>query len=288
MNSAAPPPIGLIAGNGDFPCLFARAARRAGVRVAAVGMLGETRPEVAAEVDSMGWVRVGQLGRMIRLLRRAGVREAAMAGGITKTRLFGRARLDWRGLRLLTRALVRRDDGMLRAIAAEFERDGICIIDSTRYMPDALCPVGLLTGREPSAQAWRDLHYGYRLAREFGKLDVGQTVVVKAGAVLALEAIEGTDACIRRAGALSGGDGAVVVKVAKPSQDMRFDVPVVGLTTLDSLTAAGVRVLGLEAGRTLLLAPEALLQAATKRGISIVGLDPVLAGEAACSRALSS
>lgn len=288
MSSAAPPPIGLIAGNGDFPCLFARAARRAGVRVAAVGMLGETRLEVAAEVDSMGWVRVGQLGRMIRLLRRAGVREAAMAGGITKTRLFGRARLDWRGLRLLTRALVRRDDGMLRAIAAEFERDGIRIIDSTRYMPDALCPVGLLTGREPSAQAWRDLRYGYRLAREFGKLDVGQTVVVKAGAVLALEAIEGTDACIRRAGPLSGGDGAVVVKVAKPSQDMRFDVPVVGLTTLDSLTAAGVRVLGLEAGRTLLLAPEALLQAATKRGISIVGLDPVLAEEAACSRALSS
>ena len=284
-----PPTIGLIAGNGAFPALFARAARRAGARVVAVGMIGETLPLLAPLVDQLSWVRVGQLGRMIRLLRRAGVVEAAMAGGVQKARLFSGARPDWRGLRVLTRAWVRRDDGMLRAIAAEFERDGIRIVDSTRYMPDALSPAGVLTRRAPSPQQWQDLRYGWQVARQFGQMDIGQTVVVRSGAVVALEAIEGTDACIRRGGSLTGGQGAVVVKLAKPNQDMRFDVPVVGLGTLDSLAAAGARVLGLEAQRTLLLAPAEFLAAADRRGLVVVGLSPAsLPQEAPCGLASSS
>lgn len=262
--------IGLIAGNGSFPLLFARAARARGMRVFAVGMRGETDTKLAAEVDQLTWVRVGQLGKMISAFERAGVTRAAMAGGVRKTRLFSRARPDLLGLRLLARMVVRRDDGLLRAVAAEFERRNIEIVDSTLYMPDALAPAGVLTEQQPTEQQWRDLRYGLRIAREIGKLDVGQTVVVKAGAVIALEAIEGTDACIARAGDLVSG--AVAVKVAKPDQDLRFDLPAVGPRTIDSLAAAGITVLGVDAGRTLILDSTQMLEAANRRGIAIVGL----------------
>lgn len=264
--------IGLIAGNGQFPLLFARAARARGVRVVAVAMRGETEPAIEGEVDALTWVRVGQLGRMIRAFVRAGVGEAAMAGGVRKTRLFGHARPDWLGLRVLARCAVRRDDGMLRAVAAEFERRGVRIVDSTLFMPDALAPAGVLTQAQPSPRQWQDLHYGLGVARQIGRLDIGQTVVVKDGAVVALEAIEGTDACIRRAGDLTGQRGAVVVKVAKPVQDMRFDVPAVGLATLDCLQGAGAQVLGIEAGRTLMLEPNRLIGEANRRGLVVVGL----------------
>ena len=272
MSTAAPHTIGLIAGNGQFPLLFARAAKARGVRVYAVAMVGETDRAIEAEADETHWVRVGQLGRMIKLFKGARVLKAAMAGGVRKTRLFEGVRPDLTAVKILARCAVRRDDGMLRAIASEFEQHGIQIVDSTLYMPDCLAPAGVLTADKPSARELADLDYGLAIAREIGRLDIGQTVVVKDGAVVALEAIEGTDACIARAGELTGHEGAVVIKVAKPDQDMRFDVPAIGVRTIETLKHAGVRTLGVEAGRTLLLEPERLVSAADKAGIVIVGL----------------
>lgn len=265
--------IGLIAGNGQFPILFARAAKQRGVRVIATAMHGETEPALSNEVDAITWVRVGQLGKMIRAMKRAGIRHAAMAGGVRKTRLFGHAYPDLLGWRVLAQCVIRRDDGILRAIAGAFEQRGIRIVDSTLYMPDALTPVGVLTPRQPNAEQWRDLRYGMLIAREIGKLDIGQAVVVRDGTVLALEAIEGTDGCMLRAGALAHHRGGVVVKVAKPTQDMRFDVPAVGPQTITTMVAAGIDVLGLEAHRTLILEPETFMAAAIKHQRIVVGLD---------------
>jgi DUF1009 family protein len=267
-----PEPIGLIAGNGQFPLLFAQAARARGIAVVAVAMRGETQESLREHVDEIVWVKVGELGKMIRGLKRAGIRHAAMAGGVDKTRLFRRARPDFLGLWLLARTFLRRDDGLLRAVAQQFEAAGITIVDSTLYMPEALAPHGVLTAAQPTPRQWQDLRYGLEVAQAIGRLDIGQTVVVKEGAVVALEAIEGTDACIRRAGALTHRQHAVVVKVAKPAQDMRFDVPAVGVATLESMRAAGVTVLGIEAERTLLLQPDAFVQRANYLGMVIVGL----------------
>ena len=188
--------VGLIAGNGQFPLLFAEAARMKGMRVVAVGMEGETKPEIRDRVDECRFVKVGQLRKMIRFFNHHSVTQAAMAGGVRKTRLFGGARPDFMTLKLLARNTLRKDDGMLRAVAREFEAHGIEIIDSTLYMPECLAPAGLLAGPAPSQAAVQDLAYGLDVARQIGELDIGQTVVVKNGAVVALEAIEGTDACI--------------------------------------------------------------------------------------------
>ncbi len=269
--------IGLIAGNGDFPILFARAASANGMRVVAVGMRGETNPEIANEVDNLRWVSVGQLGGMIRYLRKQGIRQAAMAGGVRKTRLFDlwrHARPDLTAARVLMRNAIRPDDGLLRAVAAEFERNEIEIVDSALYMPQALAPSGPMTSRTPSRKMQNDIDYARDIARAVGRLDVGQTVVVKDGAVVAIEAIEGTDECIMRAGKLTGGGrGAVVMKVAKPGQDMRFDLPTVGVDTIATMAAAGIDVLGVEAGRTLMLKPEDVIQAANHHKMVIVGVE---------------
>jgi DUF1009 family protein len=264
--------VGLIAGNGQFPILFAKAAKEQGVTVIAVGMDGETEPDIASYVDSYHLVKVGQLGKMIRIFQNASITKAAMAGGVRKTRLFGGARPDWTALKLLAQTAVRKDDGMLRAIAREFESKGIEIIDSTTYMPECLAPEGVLTGHDLDQQALTDLSYGYEVARKIGELDIGQTVIVKAGAVVALEAIEGTDACIKRAGELTERRGGVAVKVAKPEQDMRFDVPAIGVKTIENLATAGITVLGVEAGRTLMLEPQSIIERADALGITIVGL----------------
>lgn len=264
--------VGLIAGNGAFPRLFARAARAAGVRVTAVALRGEADVSLVDEVDALHWVHVGQVGHMLRRLRRAGVEVAAMAGGVDKRRLFARARLDWTGARLLWRCVRRQDDDMLRAIARLFEQQGVPIVPSTCFLPRAMAPAGPLGRHLPDARERRDLQFGLEVARGVGALDVGQMAVVQRGAVVALEAIEGTDACLRRGGALGGGRGAVAVKVAKPGQDMRFDVPAVGPRTVEVAAEAGVRVLGLEAGRTLLLEPEAVRARADALGVVVIGL----------------
>lgn len=260
--------LGLIAGNGRFPVLFARTARAEGYEVVAVAHEGETPPEVAAEVDAITWIRVGELGRMIDTFRAAGVRRAVMAGGIRKEALLTHFAPDERGLQFLSRLTTLGDDTLLRGLAGELEGEGIQIVESTLFLHRLLTPEGPLTARSPSEEEWRDIRFGLEVAKGIGRWDIGQTVVVRSRIVLAVEAIEGTDATIRRA----GRPGAVVVKVSKPGQDLRFDVPAVGPHTVESCQAAGIAVLALEAGRTLLLDRDEFLAAADSAGLTVVGV----------------
>lgn len=268
-----PEAIGLIAGNGRFPLLFAAAARAAGVAIVAVAHRGETPEEIAALVDDLTWVRVGELGKIIRTFKRAGVRQAVMAGGIRKPRQLGGFRPDLRGAAFLARTRSLKDDVLLRGVADELERDGITVVSSTLYLGRLVPAAGVLTRRAPSAREWEDVHLGFAVAKDIGRWDIGQSVVVKQGAVLAVEGLEGTDAAIRRGGGLGHGE-VVVVKVSKPGQDLRFDVPAVGRQTVAVLREVDARVLALEAGRTIVIDREDVVAAADAAGIAIVALDP--------------
>jgi len=263
--------IGLIAGNGRFPLIFAETARRQGVEVVAVAHRGETLPEIAAFVAELTWVRVGELGRIIRVFKRADVRRAVMAGGITKPRHLADLRPDLRGGAFLAKIRSLKDDVLLRGVAAELEREGIAVVESTLFLGALVPAAGTLTRAAPRAREWEDIRFGFRVAKDLGRWDIGQSVVVKGGAVLAVEGIEGTDAAIRRGGELGRG-GVVVVKVSKPMQDLRFDVPAVGMTTIEVLREVGGRVLAVEAGRTVMLEREAVLAAADAAGIAVVGM----------------
>lgn len=265
--------IGLIAGNGRFPLLFAREARQRGLRIAAVAHRGETEEAIENEVDELVWVRVGQLGKLIRSLRRFGVDRAVMAGGINKVRSLSQIRPDLRGVLFLRRAAATAgpgDDALLRALAAEIEGEGIAIVPSTIYLENLVATPGLLAGPRPSSQALADITRGCSVLAALGAADVGQSVVVEQGVVLAIEAVEGTDEAMRRAGRLGRG-GAVVVKAAKKGQDMRFDLPAVGPGTVATMIEARASVLAVEAGATLLLDRAAFLDAATRGGITVVG-----------------
>jgi len=263
--------IGLIAGNGRFPLLFAETARGQGVEIVAVAHRGETPEEITTLVDDLTWVRVGELGKIIRTLRRAGVRRAVMAGGIRKPRHIGAIRPDLRGAAFIARTRSLKDDVILRGVATELERDGIEVVESTLFLGALVPAPGTLTRRAPSAREWKDIRFGFEVAKEIGRWDIGQSVIVKDGAVLAVEGIEGTDLAIRRGGELGHG-GVVVVKVSKPTQDLRFDVPAVGTTTIAVLREVGGRALALEAGRTVMIDREALLAAADAAGVSVVAL----------------
>jgi UDP-2,3-diacylglucosamine hydrolase len=268
------PSIGLIAGNGALPGLFARAARAQGYRVLAVGHRGETDPALAEDVDRLDWVRVGQVQRIERLLKEAGVAEAVLAGGFSRMRAVREARPDLGLFRIVARLRSFRDDALLRAAAEEFESAGIRIVAPTGFLKEILAPAGHLIGPPLDAGQQRDVQLGQEVARALGQVDVGQTVVVKGGHVLALEAVEGTDACIRRGAAL-GGPGVVVVKRSKPGQDERFDLPAVGPGTVEVLRQVGARVLAVEAGKTLLLEGDRLLAAAQAADITVVGIAPI-------------
>ena len=260
--------IGLIAGNGRFPILFASEARKSGVEVIAVAHVGETDPEIEKIASEVTWIRVGQLGRLIDVFRSAGVTDAVMAGGIKKTRIFD-ARPDLRALLVLARLKERKDDVILRAFAEELEREKITIRDSTLYLSSLLADEGEMT-RALTRSEREDVRWGWRLAKEIGRLDIGQCIVVKEGVVLAVEAVDGTDAAIRRAGTLSSG-GAVVIKVLKPQQDVRFDLPAVGPATIDAMREANASVLAVEAKKTLLLERSALIGKAREARIAVVG-----------------
>ncbi|MFQ5476986.1 MAG: LpxI family protein [Candidatus Binatia bacterium] len=264
--------IGLIAGNGSFPLLFAREARAKGYEVVAVAHKGETREEIDGEADSVTWVRVGQLGRTIRAFKRQGVTRAVMAGGINKVRTIASVRPDWRGLRFLGTAVRRGDDALLRKLASEFESEGVEIVPSTLFLERIIAGRGLLAGPRPSAAALTDVKLGCRVLGALGRLDVGQGVVVEKGVVLAVEAIEGTDAAIRRGCDMATGP-AVVVKIAKVDQDMRFDVPAIGPGTLRTMADCGAGTLAVEAGSTIILEEEGLAEIAESHGISVVGCD---------------
>ncbi len=267
--------IGLIAGNGSLPRLFARAARARGLSVVAAAHRGETDPALAEEVDALSWVRVGQVARIQRILLRAGVQEAVLAGGFRRMRALAQLRPDFGLLRVAARLRSVRDDALLRAVAEDFEAHGIRIVSAASYLSELVAPAGRLAGPELDEAARRDVALGSEVAAALGRADVGQTVVVKDGHVLALEAVEGTDACIRRGAAL-GGRGVVVVKRFKPGQDERFDLPAVGPLTLAVMVDVGARVLAVEAGKTLLLEVERLLPAADRAGITLVALEAAL------------
>ncbi len=261
--------VGLIAGSGQFPLLFANAARQASVRVLAVGFYGETDPALSKYVDEFHLLRLGQLNRLVKTFRSAGITHAAMAGAINKTRLYSKIRPDWRMVRFLNRLRNKKDDSLLRALADELESKGILIQPSTIFLPELLAPEGILTRRKPNRREKADIAFGWSLAKAIGRLDIGQCLVVKNQVVLAVEGIDGTDATIMRGGRLCG-EGAVVVKVSKPMQDMRFDVPAVGSDTIEVMKRVNARVLVLEAGKTVIFDRDKMMDAADSAGISIL------------------
>ena len=266
-----PSPIGLIAGGGQFPLLFAEAARARGRRVVAVAHVNETLPELEQQADVTCWVKLGQLGRIIKYFRQEGVGETVFAGTITKTRIFHDVLPDFKGLTLWNKIDIRLDDAILRAVAQTLEEEGIRVIASTCYLDHLFFPQGLLSRKKPSTAQMEDIRFGWSIARAVGRLDIGQCVVVRDRSVLAVEAIEGTDAAIRRGGELAGS-GAVVVKLKKPDQDFRFDLPATGEKTIATLAAVKGAVLGVEAGQSLLFDRAAMVRAADRAGIVVIGL----------------
>lgn len=267
-------PIGLIAGNGTFPLLVLDAARSLGHDVVVVAVQEETGPDLDARAVERGAtlhkISLGQLGRCIQILQEAGCTQAVMAGQVKHAKLFANITPDWTLMQVLMRLRAKSTDALISAIADVMRGKGIELMDSTTFIRPLLARAGHLAGPPPDATAEADLAFGYRMADAIAGLDIGQTIVVKEQAVVAVEAMEGTDETIRRAGRLAG-PGATVVKVAKPNQDMRFDVPVVGLPTIEVLREAGIRVLSIDAGRTLVLDGDAVAEAATREGITIVG-----------------
>ncbi len=271
MSGDSPESIGIIAGGGQFPILFARAMRAAGRRVVAVAHEGDSSPELAAAVDRLYWVKLGQLGRIISHFRDEGVRETVLLGTIRKINIFRDVRPDLKGLTLWNKIDSRQDDAILRAVAGELEKAGITVEASTRFLPDLLFPAGVLSRKKPSAEQRSDIEFGWQMARAVGRLDIGQCLVVRDRTVLAVEAIEGTDATIRRGGAL-GREKAVVVKLCKPNQDLRFDLPAVGTATLASMVEAKAAVLAVEAGRAVLFDQHDFLSFANQHKLVVVGV----------------
>jgi DUF1009 family protein len=272
-------PIGLLAGSGRFPILFAEAARRQGLRVACVGIRYEA-PEVLRELcESFQPVGIARLGGMIRAFHRLGVKRIVMAGKVTKNVMYTPWRIiqlcpDFRTIRwwYFRNRADNRDDSLLLGIIDEFERDGMAFASALDFCPELLVKQGVLTRRAPTASECEDIEFGWTLAKEMGRLDVGQSVAVKEKAALAVEAIEGTDRCIERAGQFCRSGGWTLVKVAKPQQDMRFDVPTIGVTTIEGLHRARARVLAIEADKTILLDQEEVVALADRYGLSIVAL----------------
>ena len=266
--------VGLIAGSGRFPLIFAQNARDSGVRVIVVAHHGETAEEIERFAHEVTWVRVGQLGRIIRVFRKAEVRHAVMAGGIRKVRMFSDLRPDPKGLALLARMKRRDDDHLLRGVAGELESEGIHVLESTLFL-ERIIPSepGVLTRTEPGSEQWKDIRLGVPMVKALGRMGIGQTLVLKQGVVLAVEAIEGTDAAIRRGGNLAGGS-VVVVKMSKPQQDLRFDVPAIGPGTIEVLSEVGGGVLAVECRRSILLDKDELLEAADGAGIAVVAVAP--------------
>jgi len=263
--------IGLIAGNGRFPIIFSDNARKMGIHVCAVAHVGETEPELERHVDRIHWIKIGQLNKLIRAFKEDGVHRVVMLGGIKKTHVFTTVRPDFRALALAARLALWKDDDILREIAAELEREGITICDSTFGLEGILVEEGPLTSRQPSKKEWEDIRYGWDVAHEIGRLDIGQCVVIKDRVVVAVEAVEGTDGAIKRGGELAQ-DGAVVVKRSKPQQDLRFDLPAIGPRTIEVMASVKAAVLAVEAGRTVMLDRELVIQKAQACHIAVVGI----------------
>ena len=280
LEQSPPMRLGPLAGAGEFPIRFARAARNAGHYVYGLGVAGMASDELYDACDEFRYAPLARFGKAIRLFRRAQVKRIIMAGKIEKTVLFHpfrwlRLMPDWRTIHMWVRyaSKNKKDDTLLLAVIREFERDGLIFDSALKYCPELLVKHGFLTQRRPTPTQWKDIRFGWDLAREMGRLDIGQTVVVNDTAVIAVEAIEGTDRCIRRAGELCRRGGFTVVKVAKPRQDMRFDVPTVGMDTIRTMHESGGKVLAIEAGMTIIISPQEVAALADKFGITIVAVN---------------
>jgi len=265
-----PEVLGIIAGNGVYPQLVAAAARKAGVKkIVAAGFTDETDPLLRQYVDVLEWMRVGQLGRLLKFFRAQHIHHAIMAGQIAPKNLFD-LRPDMKAMMLLAKLKQRNAESIFAAIANELATLEVDLLPATTFLEDSLAHCGLIAGPKLSLREQEDVELGWKVAKEIARLDIGQTVIVKNGTIVAVEGLEGTNEAIRRAGVLAR-DGTVMVKVAKPNQDMRFDVPVVGAETIRVATDAGLRVIALEAGKTLFLQWDAIANLAGAASISIVG-----------------
>lgn len=270
-------PLGLIAGSKSLPLLFAREARRDGLRIVAAAVEGETDPALASLVDEILWLRVGQLGKMISSFAERGVKECVMLGQVAPKNLFD-VRPDLRGMAMLFRLKERNAHTIFGAVADELKKDGITLIEPIRWLKPWMPSAGYAVGPAASPAQREDIAFGLRIAKEVSRLEIGQSVVVKEGTVLAVEGFEGTDACLERGGKLAGRKGgAVAVKVAKKGHDLRFDIPCIGPRTIETCAAHGVAVLAFEADRTLTLEQPDLEKLARDRGIAVVSATgPVL------------
>jgi UDP-2,3-diacylglucosamine hydrolase len=261
--------LGIIAGNGVYPRLLADAARKAGVKkIIAAAFINETDPVLAQHVDLIGWMRVGQLNRLLKFFREQKVHHAIMAGQIAPKNLFD-LRPDAKAVLLLARLKRRNAESIFAAIADELAKSDVDLLPATTFLENSLAPAGLIAGSKLSRREEQDVDLGWKIAKEIARLDIGQTVIVKNGTIVAVEAFEGTNETIRRGGALARKD-AIMVKVAKPNQDMRFDVPVVGVETLRVAADARLRVIVIETAKTLLLERDAIVDFANREKISIV------------------
>jgi UDP-2,3-diacylglucosamine hydrolase len=261
--------LGIIAGNGVYPRLLANSARRSGVKkIVAAAFTGETDPALTQHVDVIEWMRVGQLSRLLKFFRDQEIHHAIMAGQIAPKNLFD-LHPDWKALLLLGKLKQRNAESIFAAIADELMKAEVDLLPATTFLEDQLAPSGLIAGPKLSRREEEDVGFGWKIAKEIARLDIGQTLIVKNGTILAIEAFEGTNEAIKRGGALAH-KGAVMVKVAKPNQDMRFDVPVIGVETIRIAGGAKLRVVAVEEGRTLLLERDQIVDLAERARISIV------------------
>jgi DUF1009 family protein len=270
--SAHPDRLGLVAGYGSFPLELARSFKEAHIAVHAVAVHEETSSEIEALADSVCWLHVGQIGGMIRAFKKAGVSEVVMAGKVRKLHLFRNFRPDLTAITAILKLKDRRDDSMMLAFVDLLAQNGITVIPQTRHAQSMLAGTGHLYGPKPDAGMLADAEFGFVQAKGIAAMDIGQTVAVRDKAVLAVEAIEGTDAAIRRGGELGGGKKVTIVKVAKPDQDQRFDVPAIGPDTLDVMAASGCHGLAVESGQTLLLERHRLAELADRHGITVIAM----------------
>ncbi len=263
--------LGIIAGGGDFPILCAKEAQKKGIKVIVIAHKGETSKEIENYADHIKWIYLGQLNKLIKNLKKHNVTHALFAGTITKKRIFFDVRPDTRALLLWKSLKNRLDDNILRALANELEKEGIKIIASTTFLDDIVTKEGVLTKSKPNKDQIEDIKFGWKIAKEIGRLDIGQCIVVKDKTVIAVEAIEGTDATIKRVGSL-GIKESIVVKICKPSQDTRFDLPATGPKTIKTMAQVNAKVLAIEANKSLMFNRDEMINLANQYGISIIGI----------------
>ena len=267
-------PLGLLAGNGRFPFLVAQEAKKNGRKVVAIGFKEEADPAIEQVVDTLHWAFVGQFNKWIKIFKKEGVEEIVMAGLVRHSSIYEdlkRFHPDVKALKIFWKLKDRKADTILGTVADELAKEGLILAPSINYLTHCLAPKGVLTKKKLSTKDKEDIKFGFQIAKEMAGLDIGQTVCVKNKAVIAIEAMEGTDRCIRRAGDISHG-GFTIVKVSKPKQDLRFDVPVIGLNTISNIQEAGGGILAIEAGKTLILDQERLVDWANNENITIVGV----------------